>query len=146
MLDDLPVTDVRRIDAAEANKRYVGKPGNYVPPYPEGSDVWKFKTAADAKFVRVHLDEAEPKGRFLLLSELEFNHLGGDAEAIRQYLRLEKKPAFVTDVYVPAGTEMQAGVVGAQPKLGLPTSSRAIQFELVDKIPEKSYLNTRPIK
>ena len=26
MLDDLPVTDVRRIDAAEANKRYVANP------------------------------------------------------------------------------------------------------------------------
>jgi hypothetical protein len=132
-------------DAAGANKPYIGKRGQYVPPYPDGTNIWQFTTAKDTKFVRVHVDGGNAPGNFLLLSEDEFQRLGGDAEAIRQYLRLKDKPQFISDVFVPAGTKMAAGVIGPQPKMGLYTSS-GLQFELLQRIDSSFFRNGRLLK
>jgi hypothetical protein len=146
MLGNGEIRDINRINATDANKRYTGRRGKYNPPYPEGSNVWDFTTDKETKFVRIHVNETEPAGGFLLLSEKEFARLGGDAEAIRRYLRLKDRPGFVSDVRVPARTKMRAGIIGLQPKLGF-NSSSGVQFELLTDIPKTSFgHNVRPLK
>ena len=139
------IKDIQHIDATAANKNYVGKRGVYVPPYPEGTNAWTFVTTRETKFVRVHVRETNAPGNFLLLSETEFKSLGGDAEAIRRYLRLRDKPGYVSEVRVPAGTKMAVGVIGPQPKMDLRSSS-GVQFELLDRIHPTCFYNPRPIK
>lgn len=115
-----------------------------MPPYPTGSGVRTFTTAQDIQFVRVHLDEASITGSFLV-REKEIAHLSGNSEAIRAYLGLKDKPAYISDVLVPAGTRMQMGYVGPQPNFGLCNTS-GFQYQLLERIPSSSFTNSRPLK
>ena len=77
--------------------------------------------------------------------EKDFERLKGDPEAIRKYLRLKDRPEHISDVHVPAGTKMRAGIIGPQPKMGFYSSS-GVQFQLLDDIPGTAFTNPRPIK
>ena len=62
---------------------------------------------------------------------------------VRQYLALEREPTYLSDVRVPAGTQMQVGRIGAQPQWGVPVRG-GVQYQLLQDIPSGSFLNTRP--
>jgi hypothetical protein len=64
---------------------------------------------------------------------------------IQQHLALPRVPEYISDVYVPAGTRMQMGRVGAQPAFGVPNNG-GVQYQLLDTIPSPSFRNMRRLK
>jgi hypothetical protein len=141
------ISDIRRISASEANGPFISPKAaaeGWLPPYAQGPGVRTFTTADELSFVRVHVDPTKPQGSFLV-REKEIAHLNGNAEAIGNYLGLKNTPAFISDVFVPSGTRMQAGVIGPQPNFGLRTNS-GFQYQILDQIPSTSFRNTRAIK
>ncbi len=141
------ILNVRRISGSEANKSVISDEAlaqGWLPPYPNSAGVRSFTTADDLDFVRVHVRENKPQGGFLV-REKEIAHLNGDAEKIRVYLGLRDKPAFISDVRVPANTQMQTGRIGAQPNFGLNQTS-GFQYQLLDEIPKSSFSNTRVLR
>ncbi len=138
--DNQQISNIRRISGAEANKPFISYEAlaqGWLPPYTNSAGVRTFTTADDFDgFVRVHVKENKPQGGFLV-REKEIAHLNGDAEKIRVYLGLKDKPAFISDVKVPANIKMQTGRIGAQPNFGLDQTS-GFQYQLLEEIPKSS--------
>jgi len=141
------ISNVRTISSAEANAPFISDAGTaqgWYPPYAEGPGVRTFATADDLPFVRLHTEEGNAPGGFLVRQE-EISHLGNDSAAIRNYLGLKDTPAYISDVTVPAGTKMQGGIIGPQPNFGLFKNS-GMQYQLLEQIPRSSFYNTRPLQ
>ena len=59
-------------------------------------------------------------------------------------LGLPDVPVYITEVNVPSGTELYVGRIGSQPEFGLMGKS-GFQYQTIGRIPENSFVNTRPI-
>jgi hypothetical protein len=139
--------NLQTISSAEANAPFisdVAKAQGWYPPYADGPGVRTFTTADDLSFVRVHTEEGNAPGGFLVRQD-EIAHLGNDPAAIQNYLGLKDTPAYISNVTVPAGTRMQVGIIGPQPNFGLYTNS-GMQYQLLEQIPRSSFYNTRPLQ
>lgn len=66
-------------------------------------------------------------------------------EEIQQYLALPNIPTQISDVIVPAGTNMQVGKVAAQPGFGAPNVG-GDQYQLLQQIPSSSFGEPAPFK
>lgn len=71
---------------------------------------------------------------------------GMNPEQIRRHLGLKDRPTHVSDVFVPRGTQMSYGRVGAQPKFGI-HSPGGMQYVLNDSndASRVRFTNTRPL-
>lgn len=81
-------------------------------------------------------------GRFLA-REKELAPFLNDPEA-RLHLGLPDVPIYITEVNVPANTELFVGRIGSQPKFGLMEES-GFQYQAIRDLPESSFVHTRPI-
>jgi hypothetical protein len=95
------------------------------------------------KLYRVHTDPDRPGGRFLA-REREMAPYLNDPEALRVHLGLPETPLYITEVRVPANTELYVGRIGPQPKFGLMENS-GFQYHTSEYLPKESFINTRPI-
>lgn len=144
LTNDLPpvagAKDVGSLSAEEANAPFV-KAG-WSPPYAEGTDVRTFTAGEDMTLARVHGPD-NPQGAWLVSPD---DIAGMNAEQIQQYLALPNEPTLISDVSVPAGTQLQMGRVGAQPEFGGAPKAGGIQYQLINQIPAASFTNTRPLQ
>ena len=61
---------------------------------------------------------------------------------IRDKFALPDTPSFVSDVYVPSGTKIRVGKTAAEEAWG---SGGAYQYELLQRLPESAFRNTRQL-
>lgn len=92
------------------------------------------------QFVRVH-GAGNQQGAFLVRAK---EIAGMTPQQIQQHLALPKVPTHVSDVFVGSGVRMQMGRIAAQPSFGV-TSTRGIQYQLIDQIPSSAFQNMRPL-
>jgi hypothetical protein len=128
-----------RISPADANAPFVAKGWN--PPYATTVEARTFTTGREMQFVRVH-GVGNQQGAFIVrAAEVK----GMTPVQIQQRLALPRMPEYISDVYVPAGTRMQMGRIGAQPTFGVPNNG-GIQYQLLDNIPGSSFQNMRHLR
>jgi hypothetical protein len=132
------ISDVRAISAETANAPFAKR--GWFDPYASGTRPRVFKTQSELDFVRLH-GANNPEGRFMVRAD---EIAGMTPNQIRQHLALEFTPTYISDVRVPASTQMQAGRVGAQPQWGVPNKG-GMQYQLLQDIPSSSFTNTRPL-
>jgi filamentous hemagglutinin len=132
-------TNIGTISADEANAPFVTR--GWSPPYASGTNVTTFTAGEDMQFARVSGADNQ-QGAFLVKQE---DIAGMNGEQIQQTLALPYKPTFISDVNVPAGTNLQMGQVGAQPSFGAP-SPTGVQYQLLSQIPPSSFTNFRPLR
>jgi hypothetical protein len=70
---------------------------------------------------------------------------GMNAQQIQQYLALPTVPNRIVDVTIPAGTNMRVGQIAEQPSFGA-TGKTGTQYQLLDKIEDANYINSRELK
>ncbi|WP_460501040.1 hypothetical protein, partial [Dyella jejuensis] len=141
------ISNLRTISSAEANAPFISDAATaqgWQPPYADGPGVRTFTTADDLPFVRLHTEADNAPGGFLVRQD-EIAQLGNDPQAIQNYLGLKDTPAYISNVNVPVGTRMQAGIIGPQPNFGLYTNS-GMQYQLLEQISTSSFYNTRPLQ
>ena len=95
------------------------------------------------KLYRVHTDPNKPMGRFMA-REREIGPFLNDPDALRVHLGLPDVPIYITDVHVPAGSELLVGRIGPHPSFGLVEES-GFQYQAISNIPKSSFVNTKPI-
>ncbi|QLH43879.1 MAG: hypothetical protein HWD59_15085 [Coxiellaceae bacterium] len=105
-------------------------------------NIRQITTANETQFLRFYSGE-DPIGRFLVRKK-EVMFIINNPEKLKIYLGLKEVPTTMVDVYVPENTNMLVGRIGSQPNFGLINES-GFQYQLIDKIPESSYKNPRPI-
>ena len=127
------------ITADEANAPFIARGWN--APYDASSPVTTFTTTSDVQFVRVSTT-ANPVGAFLANAS---DIAGMNPGEIQQYLALPNVPTQISDVTVPAGTNMQVGTVAAQPSFGAPNIG-GNQYQLLQQIPNSSFSIPRPLQ
>jgi hypothetical protein len=76
--------------------------------------------------------------------EREITPYLNDPEALRLHLGLPETPLYITEVRVPANTELYVGRIGPQPKFGLMENS-GFQYQTIKWLPDSSFINTSPI-
>ncbi|MFG6415074.1 hypothetical protein ACG02S_14335 [Roseateles sp. DC23W] len=137
--------NVQRVNAAVVNIPYLDKAAlekGWKGPGSLKSGPRNYVSQRTERFVRVHTDKNRPGGSFMV-REKEIAHLGNDAEKIRVYLGLPYKPQFISDVDVPAGTQMQVSVIG---KNFDKETAEGFQYITMDELPREAYTNTRELK
>jgi hypothetical protein len=127
---------VRSMTADEANAAHVKAGRN--PPYAAGTTVRDVELQQDTTFARVH--GADNKARSWMMSKSDIDGL--TPGQIRDRFALPETPSLVSDVNVPAGTIVRTGEVAPQAGWG---KGGATQFELLNRLPESLFTNTRPL-
>jgi hypothetical protein len=131
------ISNVHAVSAAEANSAF---PKNWDAPYSVHSQVRRFTTEKELKFVRVTVDR--PEGGWMVRAE----EIAGMTPAeIQKHLALPKVPTHILDVTVPPKTRMQTGFVGPQPKFGVPDRG-GIQYQVLDDLPPSAFGPMRPLQ
>lgn len=130
--------NLERVSSAEANAPFLRK--GWSAPYAEGVEARAFTAGRDLEFVRVH-GELNQQGAFIVRAK---EIAGMTPQQIQQHLAMPYLPTHISDVFVPTGTRLQMGRVGAQPSFGFP-SSGGIQYQLRNEIPASSFTNMRPL-
>jgi hypothetical protein len=128
---------VRTLTSEEANAPHVAA-GNR-PPYAKGTTARDIVTTEDSKFVRVHGEGNQARSWMMREEDIK----GLSADQIKDKFALPEKPAYVSDVNVPAGTKIRVGTVGAQEGWG---RGGATQYELQQRLPQSAFTNRRPLK
>jgi hypothetical protein len=140
------LSSVERVSSDLVNKDFVDEDAiaaGWKPPYPDNLSLRKITIAQELKLYRVHANADWPFGQFLA-REKEIAPFLSDPEALRLHLGLPNMPIYITEVNVPANTELLVGRIGPQPSFGLMDES-GFQYQLLGKISESSFVNTRPI-
>jgi hypothetical protein len=127
---------IREMSADEANAAHVKAGRN--PPYAAGTTVRDVELQETTTFARVH--GADNKARSWMMSKSDVEGL--TPAQIRDKFALPETPSFVSDVKVPAGTVIRTGEVAPQAGWG---AGGATQFELLNRLPESLFTNTRPL-
>ena len=130
-------TNVVISTGADANATMPG----YSPPYKPNAKVTEFTTMRDEVFVRVH--GAENKCGPWMMHEAAIRGLS--PEQIKAKFNLPDTPTHVSTVTVPAGTRMRSGKVNPLPEFG-GVDMNAKQFQLLERIPNENFGNTKKIK
>lgn len=126
------------------NKEFISEDAvaaGWKPPYPDNLSLRKITTAQELKLYRVHVDPDRIAGRFLA-REKEIAPFLNDPEALRIHLGLPDVPIYITEVNVPANTELLVGRIGPQPSFGLMGES-GFQYQAIGELPKSSFVNTR---
>ena len=135
-----------RVSSDSINKNFIDDDAiaaGWSPPYPDGVSLRKISLNKNMIFYRVHTQSDWPYGRFMARQE-EIAPFLNDPESLRVHLGLPDQPLYITEVRVPAGTEMYAGRIGPQPNFGLMQRS-GFQYQALRDLPRSSFINTRPI-
>ncbi|HEX8473154.1 MAG TPA: hypothetical protein VF666_03920 [Pyrinomonadaceae bacterium] len=127
----------RTITANEANASFIQ--AGQRPPYALTGDVQEVVLQEETIFSRVHGERNQPGMWIMPRSEIE----GLTPAQIRDRFALPDMPVFVSDVYVPAGTRLRVGTVGAQAGWG---SGGAIQYQLMERLPTTAFRNRRTLR
>jgi hypothetical protein len=138
------ISTISRVSSNSINKYFINEPAvtaGWQPPYPANLSLRKITTAQELTLYRVHVDSDRITGRFLA-REKEIAPFLNDPETLRIHLGLPDVPIYITEVRVPAGTELLVGRIGAQPNFGL-TEKSGFQYQTVGKLPLASFINTR---
>lgn len=125
----------RTLTADEANAPHVKAGRN--PPYADGKAVQDIRLKDDATFARVHGPDNKARSWMMRKEDIE----GLTPVQIKDKFALPDTPTLVSDVNVPAGTLIRTGEVAPQVGWG---SGGATQFELLNRLPENLFTNTRP--
>jgi len=88
--------------------------------------------------VRVHGEGNKARSWMMRAEEIG----GLTPRQIQQKFALPELPTHVSDVHVPAGTRIRVGTVGAQKGWG---AGGGIQYELLERLPESAFQNTRAL-
>lgn len=124
----------------KANKPFVDKGDK--PPY-AGLRAQDITLKRETVFVRVHgapASASKPQGRWVMRKkDIE----GLTARQIKDKFALPELPAQISDVYAPAGTRLTVGKTAAQKGWGL---GGGTQYELMTRLPDSAFRNTRPLK
>jgi hypothetical protein len=131
-----PHTVERNLSSEEANAAHVKAGRN--PPYANGKSAQDIRLTDDATFARVH--GADNKARSWMMRKEDIDGL--TPAQIKDKFALPETPSLVSDVNVPAGTLIRTGEVAPQTGWG---SGGATQFELLQRLPENLFTNTRPL-
>jgi hypothetical protein len=140
------ISNIRRVSSNFINKEFINEPAiaaGWHPPYPPNLSLRKIITAQELTFYRVHVKPNDVTGKFLA-REKEIAPYLNDPEALRIHLGLPYTPIYITEVNVPAGTELLVGRIGAQPSFGLIGKS-GFQYQTVGYLPKSSFVNTHLI-
>jgi hypothetical protein len=127
---------VREMSADEANAAHVAAGRN--PPYKAGTTIRDIELEEGATFARVHGPDNKARSWMMNKSDIE----GLSPAQIRDKYALPETPSFVSDVNVPKGTILRTGEVAPQAGWG---SGGGTQFELLHRLPESLFTNTRPL-
>jgi hypothetical protein len=130
-------TNVVERTAQEVNAPFVEK--GWKPPYAANTPVQEFVTAEETVFVRVHGEGNMARSWMMRASDIE----GLTAAQIKDKFALPELPKFVSEVHVPAGTNVRVGTVAAQEGWG---QGGATQYELLQRLPESAFTNTKPLQ
>ena len=140
------LSSIERVSSNVINKGFITEKAlaeGWKPPYPDNISLRKITTAQEIKLYRVHTEADWPVGQFLA-REKEITPFLNDPEALRLHLGLPDVPIYITEVNIPTNTELYVGRIGPQPSFGLIDKS-GYQYQTVGKLPESSFVNTRPI-
>ena len=108
------------------------------PPYEKGTRVTEYTNIEPEKFSRVHLGE-DGRGQWMMRSEAI---KGLTPEEIAKKYSLPDVPKYVSNVNVPAGTRLRTGKVASN----FGGNQGATQYQLLGRIPDSSFGNTRPLR
>ena len=128
--------DVSYRSASEVNTKEFS--ADYNPPYQVGTRVTEYTTKDADQFVRVSLGE-QAAGQWMMRKEAI---QGLTPEQIAQKYSLPAAPQYISDVNVPAGTQVRTGSVATN----FGGNQGAIQYQLISPIPNNSFTNTRPLR
>ncbi len=129
-------TGVRRRSqhsAADINEEFINK--DWEPPYMPGSSVNVVESVREMRFMRVHGADNKARSWMMRLEDI----VGLSPSQIKVKFSLPNMPTHVSEVLVPAGTGFRQGVVN--PLFG--GAGGAIQYELLGRLPESLFVNTR---
>lgn len=128
------------ISSEKANKPFVERGDK--PPY-AGIKAQDITLKQETVFVRVHgaPDSAsKAQGRWVMRKkDIE----GLTAQQIKEKFALSELPTRISDVYAPAGTRLTVGKTAAQKGWGI---GGGTQYELMTRLPDSAFKNTRPLK
>ncbi|MDR1076907.1 MAG: hemagglutinin repeat-containing protein [Xanthomonadaceae bacterium] len=124
-------TDVDYRLASEVNAAY---PEGWTPPYKSGTRVTEYTTVIDDVYVRVHGENNMARSWMMRREAIE----GLTAEQIQMKYSLPELPLFMSEVHVPAGTRVRTGIVNP----AFNGIGNAIQYELLQRLPESAFKNT----
>ena len=99
----------------------------------------EFVAGREMRFVRVHGEGNKARSWMMRADEVE----GLSAAQIRNKFALPDVPTHISDVHVPAGTKIRAGKVAPQEGWGI---GGAYQYELLQRLRESAFRNTRPLQ
>jgi hypothetical protein len=119
----------------DVNASFVAKGWN--APY-SGKTVREFVTGTETQFVRVHGPSNKARSWMMRADDIE----GLTPAQIRDKFALPDLPTMVSEVHVPIGTKVRVGKVAPQPGWG---QGGAMQYELLERIPEDCFKNTREL-
>lgn len=142
------ISSITRVSSNVVNESFINDEAiaaGWKPPYPANLSLRKITTTREIKLYRVHVDPERPIGRFLA-REKEIAPFLNNPEALRIHFGLPDVPIYITEVNVPANTELLVVRIGAQLAFGLMEKS-GFQYQLmnISDIPRSSFVNTRPI-
>ncbi len=132
-LNGLNVTEVEVKSAEQANEFWMEK-GYTNPPYKPGTKVVEFTLERDETFVRVFDDVHSFQAGGWLTRDSEITGL--TPEEVKDKLALHHVPKFQTNVLIPAGTRMRAGIANSISDWG---SGGGIQYDLMGQRVGKFY-------
>jgi len=124
-------TDVNYRLASDVNAAF---PDGWSPPYRPGTRVTEFTTTVDDLYVRVHGDNNKARSWMMKREAIE----GLTDREIQSKYALPELPTFMSEVHVPAGTRVRAGIVNPV----FHGIGNAIQYELLQRLPGSAFRNT----
>ena len=127
-------TDVVNRSADEINATF---PADWQPPYKPGTKVTEYVAATDDVFVRVHGKDNKARSWMMKREAVQ----GLSPEQIKSKYALPELPSYISDVHVPAGTKIRTGTVNPLPEFS--GVGNSIQYELLERLPETSFKNTK---
>lgn len=130
------VTNLTTRTADDVNLPFIEK--GWQAPY-GGRNVREFVAGQEMKFVRVHGEGNKARSWMMRADEVE----GLSAAQIRDKFALPDLPTHISDVHVPVGTRIRVGKVAPQEGWG---TGGAYQYELLQRLRENAFRNTRPLQ
>lgn len=124
----------RTVTTAELRNKQLAEIGYTDPPYKPGTPVVGFNQTNTTQYVRVYTKGiTNAQGRWMM----KFSDIQGlTAKQIQSKFALPNTPTHYCYVSVPTGKALYAGIVGEN--YGF-TAGQAVQYELIDFIPDTSF-------
>jgi filamentous hemagglutinin len=109
-------------------------PSGWEPPYKPVTRVTEFTTTVDDVYVRVHGETNKARSWMMKREAIE----GLTPQQIQSKYALPEVPTFISEVHVPSGTRIRAGMVNPV----FDGVGNATQYELLQRLPESVFKNT----